>query len=448
MGGEGGYSARWVALVLLWLGTGLLLIGAFAGWVLPHVSTTGWLALFRRPLTTTHVDVTGYLSADITAMAVIIAVVIGFNAASLQIAGLTHSLALVRVLLRSLWPFLACWMLSTTVALSYFLLPPVYQGQLWQTLLWFLSVILLMLAYLWELPWRLSGQHAGRWSIRVLRRHPLAGWENLDAYSALQSAISGATARGDLGTVRDLCLELGQFLTATPMPEPGGDPMSDRHQYRALKNLLSGCAQHAGDAPNAVAYYLGYVEAGVILKAVESHHDFTDTEHTLVSGLLRSIHGKPEKINSLWTGTRHALCLADRGSYPLLLQFWRMHDSWQPDDTRLVADVAQALISLHSGYWRELLTEESAGEADAESVQMLLDLYRYVAIHLGRQVAASQPAKSAVRYLESTVSLLDKCHTLAMRAWPDRDIETLRSSVVRAYETYRQQLTVLNRTWT
>ena len=99
----------------------------------------------------------------------IIAVVIGFNATTLQIAGQAHSLSLVRAILLSLTPFLLCWSLTTGMALIYFLLPSIYIAQLWQMLCWFAAVVILMVAYLWDLPWRLSGDYVASWAIRGLR---------------------------------------------------------------------------------------------------------------------------------------------------------------------------------------------------------------------------------------------------------------------------------------
>ena len=97
---------------------------------------------------------------------------IGYNVAALQIAGQTLSLALTRAILLTMGPLLLIWTGVTFVALVY-LMAPLYLGQLWQTLLWFGAVVLFMIAYLWNLPWRLSGEYAARWAIRNLRGKPL-----------------------------------------------------------------------------------------------------------------------------------------------------------------------------------------------------------------------------------------------------------------------------------
>ena len=254
MGGWRTGSVRWTARVLAVGGLLLLVLGAVVGWLAPHLPTGVPLGgPAHLPLAGAGVDASGYLGADITALAVIIAVVIGFNATTLQIAGQAHSLALVRVILLSLTPFLFCWSVATGVALIYFLLPPVYVAQLWQMLLWFAAVVAFMVAYLWELPWRISGQYVGLWAIRTLGSQPIARWESLDSYSALQTAVSQASMRGDLGTVRAITSMLGRFLAGVRDPRAESEPRYDQERYRALKNLLTGCAQNATQAPNAVA---------------------------------------------------------------------------------------------------------------------------------------------------------------------------------------------------
>ncbi|MGN6759496.1 MAG: hypothetical protein ACTHMJ_24260, partial [Thermomicrobiales bacterium] len=138
---------RWIARLLTLAGSALLLIGALVGWLLPGLARAAPVLAFGDvQLARAGIDESAYLGADITALAVIIAVVIGFNATTLQIAGQTHSLALVRAILLSLTPFLACWSLTTGVALIYFLVPPVFVAQLWQMFLWFGATVLLMVA--------------------------------------------------------------------------------------------------------------------------------------------------------------------------------------------------------------------------------------------------------------------------------------------------------------
>src|SRR5258706_6224521 len=155
---------RWIARLLTLAGSLLLLAGAAVGWLLPGLArAVPALAFGDAPLARSVIDSSAYLGADITALAVIIAVVIGFNATTLQIAGQTHSLALVRAILVSLTPFLACWSLTTAVALLYFLLPPVFVVQLWQMLCWFAPTCLWLWQFLWALPWGLSAHSSASW---------------------------------------------------------------------------------------------------------------------------------------------------------------------------------------------------------------------------------------------------------------------------------------------
>ncbi len=85
----------------------LLALGALTGWVLPHLND--WFpslldALpFARdaltPVAASGIDPAPIVGADLTTLAVIIAVLIGYNVAALQIAGQTLSLALTRAIL-------------------------------------------------------------------------------------------------------------------------------------------------------------------------------------------------------------------------------------------------------------------------------------------------------------------------------------------------------------
>jgi hypothetical protein len=437
---------RWAARILTAAGVVLLVVGALIGWLTPRLAEIGivWTAAAAH-LMGAGIDTSGYLGADITALAVIIAVVIGFNATTLQIAGQTHSLALVRAILLSLTPFLACWSLTTGVALTYFLVPPVYVAQLWQMLCWFGAVVLLMVAYLWDLPWRLSGQYVGLWAIRGLRGQPLDRWEALDGYSALQTSVASASARGDLGTVRAITGVLGAFLVGIRDPRAEEAQVYDRGRYRALKNLLTGCAQNIATAPNAVAYNLGFQLAGVLLQAVAVGHVIDDAEHDLFSGLLGAARSAPERLNPLWTGTRHALCRGTSHDDPFLLRFWLLRSRWPADDPRWAAEVAEALCWLHASCWRELRAAWSTEAANTEAMQMLLDLYRDIAAHLGKRVSHERRRAGKVRLQDLPLALLDKTHAMAMRSWPAGEAESERVMVVNAYESRRDELRALLR---
>ena len=435
-------SVRWTAHGLTAIGLLLLVLGGLTGWLAPSLSTALPVGLdtFTAPLAQGHIDLSGYLGADITALAVIIAVVIGFNATTLQIAGQTHSLALVRVILLSMTPFLLCWCVTTAVALLYFILPPVYVGQAWQLLFWFAAVVIFMVAYLWELPWRLSGQYVASWAMRALSRLPLARWESQDAYSALQTAVVGASMRGDIGTVRAITSAVGQFLVRPHDASAEAQPGYDRSRYRALKNLLSGCVQHLGEAPNAVAYNLGYVLAGTILQAVATGFPFDDVDHNLFSGVLRAIHGAPERVNSLWTGVRHALFRGADHEPPYMLAFWRYHRKWPADDLRRASHVAEGLAALYAGLRQELHSASDYDGASDEAAQMLLDLYRYIAVSLAKRVAHDQPRSGKVHIRDLPLNLLDSVHAAIMRQGIPGTAESDRITVINTYEQYRAQL--------
>lgn len=434
--------ARRFGAALLVTGTLLLLVGCVVGWVLPLYRTD--LPLLSRATTvlaSSGVDANGFLGADLTALAVIIAVVIGFNATTLQIASQEHSIALVRAVLLSLAPFLLCWCATTGVALVYFLEPPVYMAQLWQVMLWFGAVVVLMVGYLWNLPWRLSGEYAAMWAIRELRRQPVGQWESLDGFSVLQSGMSSATGRGDFGTVRAMAAVLGAFLVGRRDRRAELANTYDRARYRALKNLLTGCSQNAGHAPNAISYYLGYVLAGVLLQATAVGHPVDDEDHDLYSGLFRELRPAPERLDAVWTGMRHGLCRNERGREPYLLVYWREHTDWTSDDTRRVARVADGIARLLSDC--QLAMDMAWGDDKhlKNSSEMIADLYRDIADHLAPLARRERGGRGATRTAEMPLMLLDAVHTSVMRAWPQGSSERYRLAVVNAYEERRAQIT-------
>lgn len=444
-------GAGWVARLLLGVGGALLVAGALIGWGAPAlhpalVTLPPPLDRFAAPLAGEQLDLSAFLGADITALAVIIAVVIGFNATTLQIAGQTHSLSLVRAILWSLAPLLLCWGLTSGVALAYFLTPPAYLGQLWQLLLWFGAVIVLMIAYLWDLPWRLSGEYVAAWALRRLARRPIQLWEGLDGYSALQTAVAGGNARSDLGTVAAITTRLGRFLAAVRDPKAEAENAYQRGRYRALKNLLSGCAQNVASAPNAAAYDLGFVVAGTLLQGVAIGLQAEDAERDLFSGVFRALRDAPERLDPLFTGLRHALCRGYQGSDPFLLTYWQARSRWPLDDQRRAARIAAYVARFQANCRRALRASQSQGNdgtADRAAADLLIDLYRDIATHLGPRVTRERRSSGPARLADLAQGLLDNVHTAALREWPNGDAGAERVDVVNAYEARRKELSVL-----
>jgi hypothetical protein len=436
-------SASAISAVTTSVGVILLALGALVGWILPHLndwfpSLLGTLPFARdalTPVATSGIDPAPIVGADLTTLAVIIAVLIGYNVAALQIAGQTLSLALTRAILLTMGPLLLIWTGVTFVALVY-LMAPLYLGQLWQTLLWFGAVVLFMIAYLWNLPWRLSGEYAARWAIRNLRGTPVANWEAQDGFAVLQAGISGANARADLGTTRAMTATLGAFLSGAQDRKAESEGVAyHRARYRALKNLLTGCAQHSGDAPTTVAYYLGFLTAGVTLQAAAVGHPMDYTDSNLYSGLLRALPKNPEYVNALWTGFRHALCReGDRGE-AYLLRYWRDHPRWETTDERNVTQIAKGVVRFHSNCWETLQTELGAEEAEVEAVAMMDDLYRYITTYLFQE---AKHDRQATRLTGFTTALLDAIQERAVQG-PLVD-ERYAALVIEAYDKYHTTL--------
>jgi hypothetical protein len=433
--------ARRTGSLLMYFGTFLLLLGGVVGWVLPPVGSS--LPLLERSATVLSgagVDTNGFLGADLTALAVIIAVVIGFNATTLQIAGQEHSLALVRAVLLSLGPFLICWCATTGVALVYFLEPPIYMAQLWQVMLWFGAVVVLMIGYLWNLPWRLSGEYAALWAIRELRRQPISQWEALDGFSILQSGMASASGRGDFGTVRAMAGVVGAFLVGHRDRRAELANVYDRARYRALKNLLTGCSQNAAQAPNAIAYYLGFVLAGVLLQATAVGHPIDDDDHDLYSGVFRELRQRPERLDALWTGMRHGLCRPERRRDPYLLLYWREHGSWTSDDPRRVTRLGEGIGHVFADCRHVLNMAMGEDEALKDSADMITDLYRDLAIHLGPVARHERSGRKEARIADMPLVLLDAVHASVIRDWPLGVGESMRLAIVNTYEARRAEL--------
>jgi hypothetical protein len=282
-------------------------------------------------------------------------------------------------------------------------------------------------------------------ALRSLRRQPIATWESLEGYAVLQSSVAAASARGDIGTVRAITGALGRFLTQVRDPGAEAANVYDRKRYRALKDLLSGCGQHAAEAPHAVTYNIGYLQAGVLLQAVAVGHPMADGEHDLFTGLLGVLRNAPERLNVVWTGLRHALCRrAGDGRDPYLVQFWLEHPGWTATDPRWYAHIATGLAGFHAGCRRRLRDVWGQARADAEAADMLVDLYRDLSTHLGKQVAQERRRIKGMPLLGLTLQLLDAVHAAVMQSWPsESEAQGQRAAVVAAYDQRRAELVAL-----
>jgi len=459
-------SIHQASIALSSLGYTLLAAGFIIGWIVPwvaenasflRISDTPLAAFFKISLAPfsvlgNKIDINAFLGADITALAVIVAVLIGYNASARQIAGQLHSLALVHAIVWSLLPVLLSWIFTAAVALVYFLIPPVLVAQLLQVMLWFGAVVLLMIAYLWSLPWLLSGEHAAGLAIKELRRQSMKQWEASDGYSVLQTAIASAAARSDLGTVRNMTTILGEFLANTYRETTD---QFDRKRYRAVKNLLSGCMQNASSAPNSVSYHLGFVAAAVLLQGVAVGTAY-DGDRDLFSGVFRVLRNEPERLAALWTGLRHSLCRKEMQGTPYLPQYWHTHRLWKTDDPRRVQFIAELLVRFHAQAWRELgssfkrytVTDSdntrmtssmhpavwSSEEAGSQAIGMLTDLYRDIAKYLVPAIDESSSNIDSLELRDFPQQLMDAVHTLVLQQWPADKSEECRHKLIGTYE--------------
>lgn len=363
-------SVRRTSHVATRTGVAVLILGGLLGWTGPligqmiagitvfGISLSSLGSTLRTPIHEHGIDTSGFLQADVAALAVIIAVIIGFNVTMIQIAGETLSLALVKSILRSVAPFLIGWGITSTVALGYFLVPPQFVLQLWQILLWFVAIVLLMIGYLWNLSWHLSGQYAARLATHELQHTPIAQWNTVEGYAILQSSISSATARGELIAMNEIALRLANFLVDVKDVSdrsPSASIGLDRARYRVLKNLLTGCAQHIDSAPNPAAFAVGFIAAGISLRAIAIGLSLDESKWDIFSGLFKIVHGHPERLPPLFTGMRHGLCGHSLPGKSYLVRYWSDHSNLSSDDPQRVMSIANAIALMHRHCWRGLL---------------------------------------------------------------------------------------------
>ncbi len=395
-------STRYLDRVLTILGIGLIVLGLVTGWIVPHLSVN-WplITALQTPVGKSGIDTTTFLGADITTLAVIIAVLIGYNVAALQIAGQMLSLAFVRAILLSLGPFLLWWLLSTVVALVYLLVPPLYVGQLWQVLFWFGAVTFIMVGYLWSLPWRLSADYAALWAIKDLRAQPVEMWAATNGYATLETGIASAMTRSDISSMRTMAVTLGGFLTGVCDRRAEDEHHYKRSRYRTLKTMLSNCAYNANTAPNAVAYYLGYVAGGIFLQCVALGQPVIYESSDLFSGLIRPLGDSADKIDAMWTGMRHSFCRKDVQGVPFLIRYWHAHRRWDDQDARLAENIAEGIARLHENCWQVFRALLPVVEADTRATELIADYYHYIGDYLVPEIHQASFQLLALRLLES-----------------------------------------------
>lgn len=412
------------ALIAVIFATGawvLLAAGVLVGWVYPALaSLLGWGR--PPPPSASHIDPGVFLSAELTALSVLIAVVIGFNVTLLQLASQAHSLRVSGDILRGLLPFLGAWTGVMIVTLAYFLVPVDYTVEIWQEVFWFLAVTALMIEYLWKIPQRLTGEYVAEQALGDLAGAPIAGWESRNGHGVLQGMMAGAIQRGDLATTRMLMAQLGDFLATNRDLAAEMKPGYDRRRYRALRNLFIAAAQQAETAPNALAYTLGTAEAGYLLSSVAIGLRADDHYHPLFSSLLRQFEGSPGRLVALLTGIRHAL-LRPLESAPLLLRYWEVRTDWPEDDPRLIADVAHALAVLYVEAEQRLAAQVEDDLAQAKVKNLIADLFRTLKDEFfpAAQRAGERPTRLATVFLAALPERIAALRALRPALVPSRD---------------------------
>lgn len=414
----------------------VLILGALLGWGGPWigqaiqsaamlgVSLSSLGSILRTHIPDHGIDTTGFLQADVAALAVIIAVLIGFNVTMIQIAGETLSLSLVRSILRSVAPFLIGWGFTSTVALAYFLISPTFIVQLWQILIWFVAIVLLMIGYLWSLSWHLSGQYTVRLATGELRRTSIAQWNRVEGYAILQSSIASATARGELIAMNEIALGLADFLVdgkEVGDRSPNTSIEMNRVKYRVLKNLLTGCAQHIDSAPNPAAYAIGFIAAGISLRVIAIGLSIDESRWDIFSGLFKIVHDHPERMTALFTGMRHGLCGHSHPSKSYLVRYWSPLDLPEEDPGR-IKDIANAIALYHRHCWHGLVVGGLVQRVQAEVVTTHEQVEMGVASDYDYEdeEASGQDATMLIKLYQDIADDLDLAVEQAIRDGADR----------------------------
>lgn len=435
---------RRMGVLLLVVATLLLVAGIVVGWLVPQVAALDPRLAFltvrlQRPGTPGAVDLSAYLGADVTAISILIAVVVGVSGGAFQAAGRSSSLRQAWQSLASFLAFFAISAMSLVVALIYLLDRPLYAVQLWQIFIWFIAILFYTLNYLWWGMLNGSREYATFQALEQLRHAPIAGWQNLDGYNSLQLALATASAEGNLSAVYFTAHNLGAFLIRRLDARAEVENVYNRARYRTLKNLLSGSVQNADAAPNAVSYDLGFVTAGVLLQSIATGMPADDPEHDLFTGVFRTLRETPERINPLFTGLRHALCRGYPSADPFLVTYWLAHRGWTVDDPRRVTRVSAYLARFHADCWR-VLRAAAPREADDEAAHLLEDLYRDVAQSLAPRLAREKQRLPGVRLGDLAQGFLDSVHAAVLKSWPEGQAVAQRVAVVNAYEARRKEL--------
>jgi hypothetical protein len=367
----------------------LLLPAAPLGWLLPQISVRS-----------TELD--AFLAADITAIAVLVAIV---SAQGLGRLG-AETVAWRQQARADVFAFIcffgAC-AINLVVALFLLLRAPAYDAQVWAVWIWFLAILLLTVFFLATLGLRDAYVYPAYRFTRALARRALAEWEALSVYADLLTLLLAAFARRNLlvtervtgllgpvlaaqtATRRDATTQTSDDRSATRRNESS----DDRADFRALENLLTAALDgslHAAETTHT----FGALMAGVLLASAASGLDAEEgaaaeeLERNVFRRVFRTLRQSPDtraRIEPLLAGLRFALCRPSSGGVAYLRLFLRSNQKApQPLGGavgRALGDVyAQSRPLFLADARDQDLAQNDALDADLAFVQALLDLYR------------------------------------------------------------------------
>ena len=322
----------------------------------------------------------------------------------------------------------------------YFIVPVSDVAQIWQEVLWFLAVTALMLEYLWDFSRRISGDYLAQRALHALGQHPITAWESLNDYSVLQSMIAGAVQRNDISGTRTLMTQIGAFLAVYHDHDAERQPRFDRQRYRTLRNLLITAAQQLDHTPRAVAYWLGFAEAGYLLQCVACGQHGDDQDAPLFSSLLRDMEDSPPDLVALITGMRHHL-LRPFDHPPLLLRYWQTRAAWSADDPRLTDEVAVGLAMLFVEAERRFAAHPQDEVARTKSATVVSDVFATVQTDFLPIVRTDGP-----RALRLTERLLQRMHARIITLRQEQSAQVPGTAVAESERAYSAALAAIQGT--
>jgi len=394
--------------LLVWPAAALLLFGMAAGWLIPELPdsvTSPIVAYLRTPLAQGNLNIGPILGAGIATFTVVNAVLISYVSAS-QYANRAFSAVLGRLYLLGLLPLLTVFGLIIAITMLYLMMPPTFVGQIWEFILWYFALVILLIAAVMELPDRLSERYVALWAIRWLRDAPVEAWIANKGYAILQAGTTAAITRVEVGFMRSMAFPLGAFLSSRVEADKDAADIGTAERLRPIRDLVSALGSPLAQAPTAFAYCAGSIIAGASLELAANPAAADMMQTDVFDDFVRALSGAPDRFESLWAGMQHSLCRRGVHGEPYLLRYWTAHIRWSKDDARRVHRVAHVIVALLAKWQEVRLRQAGARQGGAKTPQMIDDLCLDIEQGLMNQVVHHTNAAKRAEMVEMLHSLV------------------------------------------